>query len=65
VLHRPGESDIFRGRRQLAFVKALMLKSLNADVRPKGASTDVVDAPGMAQLSSALRRDDMGGVPLR
>ena len=65
VPHQPGESDISRGRRQRAFVKALMLRSLSTDVRPKGASTDVVDSPGMAQLSSALRRDDMGGIPQR
>jgi polyisoprenyl-teichoic acid--peptidoglycan teichoic acid transferase len=116
----PGESDISRGRRQLAFIKALLLKSLTTDTlanrirsaefmevvvhgltvdnafssdemrslttslkglvaknvvsitapitgfgkSPKGA-VDVVNAPRMALLSIALKRDDMAGFPLR
>lgn len=120
VLHQPGESDISRGRRQLAFVKALMLEALSkegtnpivlAELRvavtpdltldnslsikemrsrtsalqglgskdivsitapiskvltsPKGTSIDIVNVSRMALLSTSLRRDDMGGVPLR
>jgi LCP family protein required for cell wall assembly len=116
----PGESDISRGRRQMAFIKALLLKSLTTDALanpiqlaqfmdvaahnltvddefslaemrsltsglkdlesknivsitapinafgkdPKGATVDLVDAPRMAVLSAALRRDDMASFAL-
>jgi len=33
-------------------------------LRQPGES-DIVDSPGMAQHLSALRRDDMGGIPQR
>jgi LCP family protein required for cell wall assembly len=114
------KGDISRGRRQMAFVKALMLKVLSketltnpvrfaelvdaatryltvdnafsvADIysqalamrdlrstdiafitapitgfgrSPKGASIDIVDEVKMAQLSAALRSDDMSSIPL-
>jgi LCP family protein required for cell wall assembly len=116
----PGESDISRGRRQLAFIKALLLKSLTTDALanpiefagfmdvaahnltvdntfsvaemrsltsglrvldgknivsitapikalvkdPKGAPVDLANAPRMAVLSIALKRDDMASFPL-
>jgi polyisoprenyl-teichoic acid--peptidoglycan teichoic acid transferase len=118
--HQLSLGDISRGRRQLAFLKALMFQSLSrqtllnpvrfaelvdastrhltvdnafsfADLRseafsmsglrrndtmlitapfsgfgttPQGASIDVVDEARMAQLSTALRNDDMGKVAL-
>lgn len=114
------EGDISRGRRQQAFIKALMLQSLSSETltnplkfaalvdagtrnltvdnefsvaemrsqalamrnlrsqdiafitapfsgfgtSPQGASIDIVDEPQMAQLSFALKNDDMGGYPI-
>jgi len=114
--HQLSEGDISRGRRQQAFIKTLVLKSLSAEVlstprtfarpidagtknltvdnslsisemrsqafglrglrgddiifitapfsgfgtSPVGASIDILDQPRMAQLSTALRKDDMG-----
>jgi len=118
--HQLTEGDISRGRREQAFVKALMLKVLSkqtltnpvrfaalvdavarnltvdnalsiADIysqalamknlrsedivfvtapftgfgrSPKGASIDIVDVAKMAQLSIALRTDDMSSIAL-
>jgi LCP family protein required for cell wall assembly len=118
--HQLSKGDISRGRRQQAFIKALMLKALskqtltnpgrfaalvNAVARnltvdnafsianiysqalamknlhsedivfitapitgfstsPQGASIDIVDDAKMAQLSIALRTDDMSSIPL-
>jgi len=114
------EGDISRGRRQQAFIKALMLEALSertltnpgrfadfvgagarnltldnaftlTDLRrqalelrglrgsdivvitapmtgfgtsPRGASIDILDEPGMALLSAALRSDKLTGIPL-